>query len=49
MPSATIRQGLEGLAFTAGLEASQLDRLAELVTPVQWDAGNRKGAILEWH
>jgi CRP-like cAMP-binding protein len=29
----------EELAFTAGFERSQTDRLAELATPAQWNAG----------
>ena len=27
------------LAFTQGLDADQLDQIAEIATPVQWDAG----------
>ncbi len=30
----------EGLAFTAGFDQSQTERLAELATPVQWNAGD---------
>lgn len=33
------RARLDGLRFTAGLSADQLDRLAEASTPVVWDAG----------
>jgi CRP/FNR family transcriptional regulator, cyclic AMP receptor protein len=33
------RSSLERLAFTGGLDPSQLDRLAEIAAPVSWDAG----------
>jgi CRP-like cAMP-binding protein len=39
MESSSITSELSVLAFTEGLEPAQLDRLAELATPVQWEAG----------
>jgi CRP-like cAMP-binding protein len=39
MERSSIRSELSALAFTAGLEPDQLDRLAELATPIQWEAG----------
>jgi CRP-like cAMP-binding protein len=31
---------LKDLAFTKGLDPSQLDRIAQIATPVQWNAGS---------
>ena len=39
MEATSARSALEGLAFVAGLEPAQLDRLAGLCGPVAWEEG----------
>lgn len=38
-PQASLRTTLDRLAFTQGLDPEQKDRIAELASPVAWDAG----------
>jgi CRP-like cAMP-binding protein len=38
MEETALRPRLDRLAFTSGLTPAQLDKLAEIATPVRWDA-----------
>ena len=39
MESSSIRSRLERAVFFRGMEPAQVDRIAEMATPVQWQAG----------